>query len=182
MNRANALQGPTLSVENCQKGEEIVEKLPQRWLSEEEQELWRSYLGAWFRLARVLNDDLERNSGFDHLTYEIFVNLSESTTRSLRMTDLAKSVSVNKSRLTYRIGQLEVQGLVSRTECEEDGRGHMCVLTDKGFAILEKAAPHHVQAVLTNFIDAIDPSEVAELISVLNKIAPGVAPRGVCEQ
>lgn len=151
-----------------------MSKLPRRWLTPKEQELWRSYLGAWFRLSETLNDDLEKNSGFDHLTYEIFVNLSEDPNHSLRMTDLANRVSAHKSRLTYRIGQLEEQGYVTRKSCEEDGRGQWCSLTDKGFETLEKAAPHHVEAVLTNFIEAVDVDEVQSFIEVLNKISPSV--------
>jgi len=151
-----------------------VPEIPRRWLSDKEQKLWRAYLGSWFRLSETLNDDLEKNSGFDHLTYEIFVNLSESPDRSLRMTELANRVSAHKSRLTYRIGQLEEQGLVERKTCSEDGRGQWCVLTDKGFVTLEDAAPHHVEAVLTNFVEAIEPADVDHLIDVLNNISPSV--------
>ncbi len=159
---------------NLVKPKETMSKIPRRWLTPEEQDLWRAYLGAWFRLSDTLNDDLETNSGFDHLTYEIFVNLSESPDHSLRMTELANRVSAHKSRLTYRIGQLEEQGLVERLTCTEDGRGQWCTLTDKGYSILEKAAPHHVEAVLTNFIEAVDPNEVEQLTKVLNKISPSV--------
>lgn len=152
----------------------MTKKLPQRWLTEKEQRLWRSYLGAHFRLSKYLNTDLEETAGFDHLTYEIFVNLSESPDRSMRMTDLAKSVSSIKSKLTYRIDQLEKQGLVKRHECEIDGRGQWCVLTEKGFSKLESAAPHHVQAVLESFIEPIDSKEVEKLISIFDSIAPSV--------
>lgn len=145
-------------------------KQPQRWLTDDEQKLWRAYLESNFRLRKLLNDDLEQNAGFDHLTYEIFVRLSESDNYSMRMTDLAKSVSANKSKLTYRVNELEKQGLVARKVCDEDGRGHWCVLTDKGYSLLEEAAPGHVDAVLNNFMSAIDPSEVSHLTDVLESI------------
>lgn len=151
-----------------------MNKIPSRWLTDEEQKLWRSFLGAQFRLAKVLNEDLENNSGFDHLTYEIFVNLSESEDRSMRMTQLAKSVSANKSRLTYRVEQLEKAGLVQRELCESDGRGHICRMTEKGYEALVKAAPSHVQTVLENFIEPIDAKDVEKLIEILDSIAPGV--------
>ena len=146
-------------------------KLAKRWLSSEEQELWRAFLGAQYRLFKLLNDDMEEKAGFDHLTYEIFVNLSESENHSMRMADLAKSVSAIKSKLTYRINLLEEEGLVKRTCAEEDGRGQLCILTKKGYAILEKFAPYHVEAVLENFVEAFDPSEIESCTKVLNKIA-----------
>ncbi len=151
-----------------------MENQPKRWLTLEEQKLWRAYLAAGFRLNKTLNDDMESNAGFDHLTYEIFVNLSENENRSMRMTDLAKSVSANKSRLTYRVTQLEIDGLVQRSDAVEDGRGQVCVLTDKGFAVLEKFAPIHVDGVLKNFIEPIGSDEVEHLTKIFNSIAPDV--------
>lgn len=149
-------------------------KLPRRWLTENEQKLWRSFLGAQIRLHDTLNGDLETNSGFDHLTYEIFVNLSESENHALRMTELAHKVSAQKSRLTYRVEQLEKQGLVERRSCEQDGRGQWCTLTDEGYQTLVQAAPRHVQAVLENFVDVIDPKDIDHLVGVLDAIAPQV--------
>lgn len=145
---------------------------PKRWLSKEEQQLWRAFISAQSRLYKILNYDLETNAGFDHLTYEIFVNLSESENQSMRMTDLAKSVSANKSRLTYRVTQLEQDGFVKRVDALEDGRGQVCVLTKKGFAILEKFAPMHVDGVLSNFIEPISGEDVKHLTDVFNSIAP----------
>ena len=152
----------------------MAEDIPSRWLSADEQKLWRSYLCAHFRLTKALNEDMEKTAGFDHLTYEIFVNLSESKDHSIRMSDLAKSVSASKSRLTYRIEQLEKEGLVIREACEEDGRGQWCVLTKKGYKSLVEAAPHHVQAVLENFIDPISGEDLENLVKIFDSIAETV--------
>lgn len=154
---------------------------PKRWLTRDEQKLWRAYLGAYFRLDGVLNRDLETNAGFDLLTYEIMVNLSESPNRSMRMSELAKRVSAQKSRLTYRIGQLEIEGWVERKSVQGDGRGLDCVLLNKGFAVLEKFAPLHVEGVLENFIEPIPRSQVSNLTDIFNSIAP-CKDTGDCEK
>jgi len=146
-------------------------KIPKRWLTKEEQTLWRAYLGAFFRLDAVLNSDLEEKAGFDLLTYEILVNLSESPDRSMRMTELAKRVSAQKSRLTYRITQLELDGWVERKSACDDGRGLDCILLDKGYDVLVKFAPMHVDAVLKNFIEPLEHSDIAKLTELFNKIA-----------
>jgi len=44
-------------------------KLPKRWFTDDEQLLWRAYLGSFFRLDELLNSQLESNAGFDLLTY-----------------------------------------------------------------------------------------------------------------
>lgn len=149
-------------------------QLPRRWLTQDEQQLWRSYLYGYFRLNAFLEDNVMKHSGFDMLTYEILVRLSESPHRAMRMKDLAQSVSAAKSRLTYRITQLEEKRWVKRTGVEGDRRGQMCTLTDTGFEVLKDAAPHHVEAVLSEFIEAIPPAKVKELTSLLNAIAADV--------
>lgn len=145
--------------------------MPTRWLNKEEQQLWRAYLGAFSRLDEILNDDLEINAGFDLLTYEILVNLSEAPARSMRMSELAKKVSAQKSRLTYRITLLEQDGWVQRRTTEQDGRGLICVLLDKGFSILERFAPLHVEGVLKNFIEPTSKADITVLTQMFDEIA-----------
>jgi DNA-binding MarR family transcriptional regulator len=162
----------------------MVEKeggVPRRWLNEDEQKLWRAYLGSFFRLTKVLNNDLENFAGFDMLTYEILVYLSESKNREMRMKTLSYYTNAQKSRLTYRIKQLEEQGLVVRKSTIEDGRGSLCQLTDKGFEVLRNTAPIHVEGVLTNFTEPTSSDNLMELIKLFDSIAPNIE-QGPCEQ
>lgn len=145
--------------------------LPERWLTDEEQKLWRSYLGAFMRLNKAINEDLESNAQIDGLTYEIFVRLSDAQDHAVRMTELAEVVNASKSRLTYRIEQLEKKGLVVRRTCEEDGRGAWCTLTEKGFSELKNIAPSHVQTVLNEFIKQIPSDKKDELVKLFDSIA-----------
>jgi len=160
-----------LENEKTSKNGKKMAKLPKRWLTDDEQLLWRAYLGSFFRLDELLNSQLESNAGFDLLTYEILVNLSESPERSMRMNELAKRVSAQKSRLTYRITQLELDGWVERKSVDGDGRGLDCMLLDKGFAVLEKFAPMHVDGVLKNFIEPLEESDISRLTEIFNSIA-----------
>jgi DNA-binding MarR family transcriptional regulator len=147
-------------------------QIPRRWLTPDEQKLWRAYLNSYFRLSKKIDTDFECHEGFDALTYEIFVHLSESENHSLRMSHLAKLVSSNKSRLTYRVGELEKKGWLKRVECDQDRRGQWCTLTDEGYDILKKAAPHHVETVLGEFVEKIDPRLTHQMTEALNAIAP----------
>ncbi len=132
----------------------------ERWLSEEQQKVWRSWLLGAARVNQVLDDEL-RPHGLDLAEYEILVCLSEAPNRRLRMSELAILVHQSRSRLTHTIGRMEREHAVRRTRSKQDGRGVVAELTDEGFALLERSAPFHVESVRRIFVDAVDPDDYA---------------------
>ena len=129
-----------------------------RWLTAEQQKVWRTYLLGSARLNERLDADLHRSS-LDLPEYEILVVLEESPDRRLRMSELADAVHQSRSRLTHTIARMEKSGLVERTTCPTDRRGVWAQLTDAGFETLRTAAPAHVAAVRRNFVDAVSPED-----------------------
>ncbi len=141
-----------------------------RWLSAQEQAVWRS----WLDVSRLLNDRLHKrlvaDSGLSLAEYEIFVQLSEAPERRLRMSQLAERAVHSRSRLTHTVSRLEERGLVRREPCPQDGRGVLCILTEDGFAAIEAAAPDHVETVRQAFFDPLTPDDVAATGAALEKI------------
>nr|WP_294695661.1 MarR family transcriptional regulator [uncultured Friedmanniella sp.] len=133
-----------------------------RWLDTEQQRIWRSYLLASARLAQRLDADL-REFGLDLAEYEILVTLSEAPERRVRMSELAQAVHQSRSRLTHTVSRMENAGLVQRSDCPSDRRGVWAHLTGGGMALLEAAAPSHVEAVRRNFVDAMTEEDYAAL-------------------
>ncbi len=131
-----------------------------RWLTDEQQRVWRSWLLGSARVNDVLDAEL-RPHGLDLAEYEILVTLSEAPRRRLRMSELAARVHQSRSRLTHTIGRMEQSHTVRRTRSKHDGRGVVAELTDDGFALLERTAPHHVDSVRRIFVDAVDPDDYA---------------------
>jgi len=131
-----------------------------RWLSVDQQQVWRSYLLGSARLAERLDADL-REFGIDLGEYEILVTLSEAPERRVRMSELADAVHQSRSRLTHTVTRLENAGLVDRSNCPTDRRGVWAHLTDGGMELLELAAPSHVEAVRRNFVEAISEEDYA---------------------
>ncbi len=129
-----------------------------RWLTGDQQKVWRTYLLGSARLDERLGADLQ-GSGLDLPEYEILVNLEESPDRRLRMSELADAVHQSRSRLTHTIARMEKAGLVVRTTCPTDRRGVWAQLTDTGFTVLAAAAPGHVAAVRRNLVDAVAPED-----------------------
>lgn len=131
-----------------------------RWLSDDQQVVWR----AWLLGSAILNERLDaqlREHDLDLAEYEILVTLSESSDRQLRMAELADAVHQSRSRLTHTVTRMEKRGLIERTTCPVDRRGVWANLTDAGHRLLEDAAPSHVECVRRNFVDAVDPADLA---------------------
>lgn len=133
-----------------------------RWLDDREQQTWRAYLMASAWLNVKLAEDL-RPFGIDLNEYEVLVCLSEAPDRSLRMSELAEQAHQSRSRLTHTVTRLEHNGFVTRKRSPHDRRGVSAVLTDEGLALLQKAAPGHVNAVRRYLVDPIGPDDFAAL-------------------
>ena len=140
-----------------------------RWLDNEQQNIWRNWLSATDRITSHLDAELHQ-FGLDLAEYEILVNLSEVPTRRMRMSDLAGAVRQSRSRLTHTIARMEKKALVARETCSADGRGVWAELTDNGFAVLERVAPHHVEVVRHIFIDAVGPEDFAAIGRAMTKV------------
>jgi DNA-binding MarR family transcriptional regulator len=141
-----------------------------RWLTDDEQCVWRTYLAV----NRLLTYQLERDLqpfGLTNNDYEILVNLSESTDRRMRMSDLATATLQSKSRLSHQITRMENAGLVRRENCESDRRGLYAVLTEQGVETMQRVAPHHVASVRRHFIDMLTPQALANLRESLSPVA-----------
>nr|NLD40375.1 MarR family transcriptional regulator [Actinomycetales bacterium] len=118
----------------------------------------------------ALDRDLVQTHGLSLNEYEVMVVLSEQPERRIRMSALAEEIVNSRSRLTHTIRRMERRGLVSREACADDGRGVNCILTDEGYAVLERAAPDHVDSVRRNIFDNITAAEARSLGAILGKL------------
>lgn len=146
-------------------------KTTARWLTAEEQRTWRTFLIACQSLFASIDAQLLRDSGLPHGYYEILVHLSEAPGHALRMTQLATVSTFSKSRLSHAVSKLEERGWVVRQDCLTDRRGQVAQLTDEGYAVLEAAAPGHVEQVRRALIDALTPEQVGQLREISAAIA-----------
>lgn len=145
-----------------------------RWLDAEEQVAWRSFIFATSSILEEISSVLQLDDSID-LTlheYEILVRLSETEGRRMRMSELADQVVHSRSRLTHTVARLETRGLVTRERCVSDGRGREAVLTDQGFALLEHAAPSHVESVRATLLDRMSHADFLRLGEIMRMAVP----------
>ncbi|UJW28609.1 MarR family transcriptional regulator [Saccharothrix sp. AJ9571] len=151
-----------------------------RWLTDEEQRVWRSFSAAVSMLRAHVEGQLQQQSGMPHTYYEVLVALSEAPERTLRMSDLADVSRSSRSRLSHAVSRLEANGWVRRYSCATDKRGAWASLTPEGFAALEAAAPGHVETVRESLFDPLTGDQVRALGEISDAIVAGLA--GTCAE
>jgi DNA-binding MarR family transcriptional regulator len=150
-----------------------------RWLDEDEQRTWRSFLATSELLYAALDRQLQRDAGITHASYIVLAMLSEAPDRSLRMSDLALRANSSPSRLSHAVARLEARGWVRREPAPQDGRGTVAVLTDAGWQMLADTAPGHVTAVREHLFDQLTQEQVRALGDICSIVLDGLDPNRV---
>ncbi|CAG7640773.1 MarR family winged helix-turn-helix transcriptional regulator [Actinacidiphila bryophytorum] len=145
-----------------------------RWLSAEEQEIWRAYLSATVAFSAHIDRQMRQDSGMPMAYYEILVRLSEAPHRRLRMSELADVSLSSRSRLSHAVAALERNGWVERRPADGDRRGWVCALTEDGYAALAAAAPGHVTTVREHIFDVLTPEQLQSLRDIGEAISAGL--------
>jgi DNA-binding MarR family transcriptional regulator len=141
-----------------------------KWLDDAEQRSWRALVVGMNLLTHHLDDDLRRRSGITLTEYEILVRLSERDGWEMRMSQLAGSLSLSRSRTTHTIARMEADELVERQPTTEDGRGVLARMTETGYAVLVQAAPLHVAQVRSHLVDLADTGDLLALGRVMDAV------------
>ena len=140
-----------------------------RWLTAKEQRVWRRWLTLNARLSATLHKELHDDAGLSMPDYEVLVHLTDSPQGRIRVTDLARLLQWERSRVSHHTTRMERRRLVQRVECAEDGRGAFIVITPQGRAAIEQAAPGHVTTVRRLIFDALTPDEIDALATITDK-------------
>lgn len=140
------------------------------WLSADAQHLWRRWLRLNALLPTALHRELQTDAGLSLPDFEVLVQLTDSPNGRVRVTDLARELNWERSRVSHHVTRMENRGLVKRSECREDGRGAWVVLTGKGRAAIEQAAPGHAATVRRLIFDDLSPKELAVLDGVIGRV------------
>ncbi|MFE7130023.1 MarR family winged helix-turn-helix transcriptional regulator [Streptomyces sp. NPDC057638] len=148
-----------------------------RWLSDDEQRVWRAYIHATRLFEDHLDRQLQRDAGMPHLYYGLLVQLSQAPGRQRRMTELAIDAKITRSRLSHAVARLEQRGWIRRENCPSDKRGQIAVLTDAGFDVLRRTAPGHVEAVRQVMFDRLSAEQVGQLGEIMRIVAEGLQPQ-----
>jgi|ERR1700682_3242287 len=147
--------------------------MAQRWLSGEQQQVWRGYLAMVTRLQAAMNRQLQQDCGLSLADYDVLVELSERG--ALRMFELADILGWEQSRLSHQVRRMRGRGLVQRQGSDEDRRGAIVELTDGGRTALAAAAPGHAELVRSVVFDGMDAAQLRALGSLTETVLERLA-------
>ncbi|MGS2648002.1 MarR family transcriptional regulator [Streptosporangium sp. LJ11] len=145
-----------------------------RWLDEEEQRTWRSFLIASRLLFDRLERDLKEEADLSFTYYEILTRLSEAPGRSMRMANLAAACVFDRSRLSHAVDRLVRDGWVRRVPSPSDARGQLAELTDEGMEQVRRAAPRHAEQVRALMFDRLTREQQESLREISEALATGM--------
>ena len=140
------------------------------WLSADAQYLWRQWLRLNAELPGVLHRELQADAGLSLSDFEVLVTLTDTAEGRVRVTDLARALSWERSRVSHHVTRMERRGLVERSECRDDGRGAWVVLTEQGRSAIERAAPGHAATVRRLIFDGLTPEELTIMTGVIDRV------------
>lgn len=135
---------------------------------------WRTFIETSGDLLRAIERDLAPH-GLDLGDYQLLAMLSEAPDRSLRMCDLADTLRLTRSGLTRRMDGVLSKKLVTRVPSTTDRRVAHARLTPKGYDVLRRVAPHHLESVRRLMIDRLNATEIRSIASAFAKIADGLS-------
>lgn len=141
-----------------------------RWLNDDQQRAWRTWLDLNAQLSARLHRHLKETSGLSLADYDVLVALTDVPERRLRMFELGERLQWEKSRVSKQVSRMEDRGLVVREDCQDDRRGTHVALTDEGLEAIRAAAPAHVELVQQLVFDGLDADQVRNFGAVTTTI------------
>ena len=138
------------------------------WLTEEQQQIWRSYLTMTSRLQTAMNRQLQQDCELSLSDYDVLVALSERGPQ--RINELGEVLGWEQSRLSHQLRRMRGRGLVERHGSGDDRRGATVELTDAGRAALDTAAPGHVELVRSLVFDGLSAAQLRAFGSAIESV------------
>jgi DNA-binding MarR family transcriptional regulator len=143
---------------------------PAEHLDDPRIEAYGMLIEAHNELHNALQRNLDAQAGVPVGWLSVLIRLARSPGERLRMTVLARDMTMSTSGLTRLIDRMEADGVVQRQACPEDRRGLLAVLTDRGRSVLASSAPCHVADLERLLGGALDERELDQLTGLLRRV------------
>ena len=138
--------------------------MTRRWLTTDEQRVWRNYLALGTGLQSAMNRQLQQDCGLSLVEYEVLVVLSERG--ELRIYELGELLGWEQSRLSHQLTRMVARDLIRRRGSQKDRRGATVEITGAGRTALVAAVPGHVDLVRSVLFDALTASQLRALDAI----------------
>jgi DNA-binding MarR family transcriptional regulator len=131
---------------------------------------WRATFQATHTLVGVLDQELREATGMDIQTYDTLLQTFEAGDEGIRMSDLARAVSLTKAGLTALVDRLETRGLLERVNDSADRRVIRIKLTKDGDKAFRAAAKVHVAGINEHMAQHLTDEQAEVIVEALEHI------------
>lgn len=154
----------------------VDETVATSWLArpEADRAAWNNFRKAAVSVIARLDADLQADVQIGYTDFDALIHLSTADRSTLRMAELARSVSRSPSALTRLVARLESRGLVARTR--HSPTEVSVTLTERGVALLARAAPRHLELVDELFWAPLTPHQRSTLGALSGRLLDVPAP------
>ncbi len=139
-------------------------------ISAEEFRAYAALIASSTLLQRAVERNLRDQADLTQVQFEILMNLANAGDVGIRMAKLADALIVSRSGLSYQVAQLESRGWITRRRSTNDERGIVARITAKGERMRRRVFAGHTEIVRSAFLDAIEPTELATITAVLERV------------
>jgi MarR family 2-MHQ and catechol resistance regulon transcriptional repressor len=112
-----------------------------------------------------------RRLGISGPIYEVLLRVGRSRDGVVRMTDLARQLTVTTGGATRLVDRAVAAGLVERQPCPTDRRVQWVALTSAGEEMLRRATRLHLEDLAAEMAARLTPDEEATLRRTLHKLS-----------
>lgn len=144
------------------------------WLTPAQERAWRALQFMQMRLDAELARRLAVDSQLSYPDYIVLVALTDRPDGRLRLFELVNVLGWEKSRVSHQVSRMVERGLVAKKKCDTDRRGAYIVVTALGKREISAAAPGHVEAVRTLFVDKLTPTQIAAIGDAAEAVLAGL--------
>jgi len=131
---------------------------------------WRAMFQATNTLLSALDQEMRAATGIDVQTYDALLHTFEAGAQGIRMSDLARAVSLTKAGLTALVDRLETRGFVERISDAGDRRVIRIVLTEDGEAAFREAARVHVAGINEHVVQHLTEEQARVIVEALEHL------------
>lgn len=146
-----------------------------KWLTDEQQRIWRNYLVLGDRLQAAMHRQLQQDCGLSLSDYEVLVALSERG--PLRINELGRHLGWEQSRVSHQLRRMRARRLVAREGNEEDRRGATVRITRSGLSALRGASAGHVELVRSLVFDGLSVTQQRAFGAAIETVLARIAAR-----
>ncbi len=135
-------------------------------------------IAAWTSLVtanQVLLDDIEsalKDAGLPRLSwYDALLEIDKADVEGIRPYELKERLLLPQYGMSRLLDRMEKAGFVDRRDVEDDGRGQVVKLTQKGRNIRQAMWPVYAEALTRLVEQRVSRDEATELARLLKKLS-----------